>query len=132
MDQVAPLAAHVQELWRRVESILGEVRDQAKPVPLAVLVIPTSIHVIPGHYELFLGSALTGLDPTRCRRGEAQRRLVAICKRLGVPAFDLTRLLADDPDPASNWLTLDRHLSPRGHRTVARWLRPRLAALLED
>ena len=132
MDQVAPLDPHMERLWKQLEVLLRALRDQAAPLPFVLVIVPTSMHVIPGQYELFFKSPLPGLDAARHHKGESQRRLRELGKRLGVTVFDLTEPLAKDANAAANWLPIDRHLTARGHRVVADWLRPRLERLLDS
>ena len=129
MDRIAPLPPHVQTLWSLTETHIRELRDLAAPTPLAVVIIPTSLHVIPDHYEKFRDRDDVNLDPKQHRRGEAQRRFVEMGKKLGIPVFDLTPLLEKGPDQAADWLPTDRHFSIHGHRRVAQWLQPWLDAM---
>lgn len=133
MDRVGPasaLPAHVAGIWQLIQESLSSLRDTAAPVPVAVVIIPSTVHTLPGHYRQALRE--TGLDPEQHARGTSQRRIAELAARLGLESFDLTPSLRQVPGPESHWIPDDRHLSPKGHAQVARWLRERVQAWLDD
>jgi hypothetical protein len=59
------------------------------------------------------------MDPALHRAGTSAIRVQRICQELGLPALDLTPLLAADGEPERLFIPHDRHLSAAGCVAVA-------------
>jgi hypothetical protein len=111
----------------KVSESLGALRDAARGARVLVLVLPSWWHLVEADRVALLQKVK--LDPADYRTGLAQQRMLSVCRKLPLPALDLTPNLAAVPDLPSAFLA-DRHLSPKGHRVVAEAVAPEVEALL--
>jgi lysophospholipase L1-like esterase len=115
LDQKEDVEA-VRLLFGRLRDALAEVEATVLPRRLVVLVIPSYVQYIPGVFEHFTQNRP---HEGEHERGASQRRVLAICKELDLPAHDLTPALSAHADPKRLVIAGDYHFTPEGNAVVA-------------
>jgi lysophospholipase L1-like esterase len=119
---ISPEGAGSEEGWAHFRQLLAAMRDQlrARNVDFAVTLLPTR-------------TALQARDPAGLPSYEAERRVAALTAELGIRTLDGWNVFAAavKRDGAARYFLreYDIHLSAEGHRLVADWLAPELAAM---
>lgn len=116
----------IEGILARYGEGFDRLRVHAGDIPVLAVIIPSYWHLSPEVWDERLRKV--GLDPADHEFGRIQRRLLEILGEDG-PVLDLTPLLQRS-DPEEDWLPVDRHWAPAGHRHVAEWLVPEVRRLL--
>lgn len=118
--------------WERTAALLERARDlcAAEGVALRVVVLPSEVQVSARALRELL--EITGLRAEDLDLEAPQRRVLALCQRLGVPALDLLAPLRETDLRQRVFYMANTHMNEVGNRVVAErvaeWLAPALAA----
>lgn len=116
--------------WERTEALLLRARDlcAAAGVELRVVVLPSEVQVCARALRELL--QVTGLRAEDLELEAPQRRVLAICQQLGVPALDVLSLLRETDARERVFYMANTHMNEVGNRVVAErvaeWLAPAL------
>lgn len=116
----------LEDAWRLVFGHLDamQVACRARGIPLAVVLIPYKIQVVPERRQV--EEARLGLRETDLDLDLPNRRVAAWGRARGVPVIDLLPDFGAARDPASLYFRVDSHWSDRGHEFAGRVLAARL------
>jgi lysophospholipase L1-like esterase len=131
LSRVRDVALAEERVYRRLVERCARMRDQARPAPLAVVLIPDEFQV-----EDALWDELRALGAEReLERDRFQRELGPELARRGIPVLDLLPRLRAVP-PLSDgrrhvYHLNDTHFNARGNRVAAEALAPFVRELLQ-
>jgi hypothetical protein len=117
-----------RSVMHRVARSLAQISNEADGTEVLIVILPSWVNVMPGAWERQINQFQFPLD--EYAPGQAQRRIIELCERRGLPVVDLTPWMLELSDPKELFLPTDRHLSVTGHEHIAAWLMPSVAESL--
>jgi lysophospholipase L1-like esterase len=116
MDSPSELAAQGAAITERA---VGDLVRSAGRVRVAAVIVPSLLQVDPTLWKETLGRL--DLDPARYDPDSTTRLFRAMFERQGVPALDLSGPFREAIARGERvYLPIDRHLTPKGYRRMAR------------
>ncbi|MCC7065696.1 MAG: hypothetical protein IT456_23015 [Planctomycetes bacterium] len=119
----------VVTLWLRdVEASLRQLQRDAKGRQVLVVVLPSQFHIDSELRTKVL--AELHADAALLQPGNAQRHLLELCERIGVPCLDTTPLVAAAGRPEAIFQADHIHMSVAGNHVVGKAVADKLAGML--